>query len=197
MMERDEIVRWAVGELGPASQANIETVLDKIRQEQEDKKSSKPFTERQRNSFCATLRSLRAKLRKLPPKLSSGLGEHQLDLVHCNAWLEICEAYPRPGKPKRDDAWLKWFAAARARELLIQHGKQIDIEGMNRLAAILYGDRNADLRRYCQKTLDMTRVAVDWIYSWSMPVRLKTGLGPQHQQASTLGATPITKPGQK
>ena len=82
MMERGEIVRWAVGELGPASQANVEAVLDKIRQEQEDKKSSKPFTQKQRNSFCATLRSLRAKLRKLPPKFSSGLGEHQLDLEH-------------------------------------------------------------------------------------------------------------------
>jgi hypothetical protein len=194
MMERDKIVRWAVKELGQASKANVEAVLDEIMQEREKRKNSKPLTKEQRISFQAALKRLLTELNGLPPNLRSQLSRYQLDPEHCAAWKEICEEYPRAGKPK-PDAWLQRFVSACAHRLLIQLGKQIDLEGMNRSAAILYGDRKADLRPYCRKTLAVT--PVDWIYSWSTPVRLKIGLGPQHQQASTLGATPVKKPRQK
>jgi hypothetical protein len=194
MMDRDKIVRLAVKELGLGSQANVEAVLDEITQEREKRKNSRPLTKEQRISFQAALKRLLTELNGLPPNLRSQLSGYQLDPEHCATWKEICEEYPRAGKPK-PDAWLQRFVSARAHRLLIQHGKQIDIKVMNWLAAILYGDRKADLRLYCRKTLAVT--PVDWIYGWSTPVRLKTGLGPQHQQASTLGATPVKKPGQK
>src|SRR5262249_3248364 len=97
--------------------------------------------------FEATLRNMRTKLKTLPKDLRLILSEHRLDEESCAVWLEVSNDYPRPGAP-RPDAWRQRLAAVWARRLLGRHHRPTEPKQISRLAAILYGDKDADLSRY-------------------------------------------------
>jgi len=148
MMTRGEIVRRAIKEVGPASRGDIEAALDEIERARE--KKPPPRLRRTLESFEATLRKVRTKLKTLPPDLRLILSEHRLDEESCVVWFNVSNNYPRPGAPK-PDAWRQRLAAVWARRLLVRHKGPASTGQISRLAAILYGNTDADLRRYVRE----------------------------------------------
>jgi len=144
-MKREEIVRQAIKEVGPASRKDVEAALDEIDREREKKPPAR--LSRTLDSFEATLKKVRVKLKTLPKNLRLVLSEYGLNEENCAYWLVVSNNYPRPGAPK-PDAWRQRLAAVWARRLLVRHNRLARAPQISRLAAILYGDKDAHLERY-------------------------------------------------
>jgi hypothetical protein len=114
--------------------------------------------------FEAALRRLRAEFKKLPDALRYPLLSTQFD-EHCRVWLDVCKKLRegrRPNKPKRDDGFRQRVAAEHALILLRKFKSDVEIRTVSDghycdLAAVLYGDPKADLRRYCREQLQVTK----------------------------------------
>jgi hypothetical protein len=107
--------------------------------------------------FKAALRKLRGEFMKLPDALRHPLMSSQFD-GHCAVWVEICDKLlaRRPDKPRRNAA-SKRLAATQALRLLTKYDKPVETKRNGawcKLAAVLYGEKNADLRRYCRALRD-------------------------------------------
>ncbi len=107
--------------------------------------------------FEAALHRVRIELKKLPDALRYPLQSTHID-SQCEVSMAVCRKHParHPGKPRRNSAGKK-FAAAQALHLLSKHRLGADTNRRGswcKLAAVLYGEKDADLSRYCRALRD-------------------------------------------
>jgi hypothetical protein len=115
--------------------------------ERDKAKGSGPTKKKVRSYLDALIRANNAR-NALPPDLRPLFAD-----IDFKKHQDVCAELAAPGKPKRDD-YAKITAARQARLLLKKYGHPIKTTRggtWERLAAILYGDKSADLFNQCRK----------------------------------------------
>jgi hypothetical protein len=184
-LTRDQIVDAAVKIIGEgrSRRADVQTIVDNMiklcerskRTRSRESKNQKQFA----RQYGAALRKVIAMTRRAPtdfralpllkisaPQLNiiNEVFDHEHLLRHLKLLHAICESWEKSklGKPK-PDAYEKRLAAGAALHLIKMH----DVDPTTtktgefcKLAAVLYGDKTADLQHHCREALGQAQLRV-------------------------------------
>jgi hypothetical protein len=178
-----EIVNAATNIIGEdrVRRADVEATVDRTRKLCEMSNRTRSSESKQQKHFAkqysAALRKVITMTRKAPTDLrvpaviavvmpQLGIDKEAFDHEHLLRHLEllnwICEAYEKSklGKPK-PNADEKRLAAEAALQLLKMHGiapTTTKTGAFCKLAAVLYGDKDADLQHHCRRSLSRAQI---------------------------------------
>jgi hypothetical protein len=160
-----ERVELAIQLLGPGSEQDMKAAIDWIEEIRRNARqgSQDPLYDwrGELRAFIAALKRVLSKTKLMRKKMPRPGLLDSLD-AECEKWIGLCqgqldkhelksgsglrEPVKEFRRPRRHDADVKRRAAERARALMAKYSKP---GSEHKLAAILYGDESADLRKYC------------------------------------------------
>jgi hypothetical protein len=184
-LTRNQIVDAAVKIIGEgrARRDDLQVIVDRMIKACERSESTRSRESKKQKQFArqysAALRKVIAMTTRAPtdfralpllkisaPQLNinNEVFDHEQLLRHLELLRAICERWEKSklGKPK-PDAYEKWLAAEAALHLIKMH--DIDptttkASAFYKLAAVLYGNKTADLQHHCRKALRQAQIRV-------------------------------------